>query len=79
MSDRIAHDVAEFGKLPAVSRTRRKFCELADVKGDVLKKSRVERHGIIYPIALEAVNRLDAISTSSAINGKLAADWLAVR
>lgn len=43
------------------AHARRKFFELADVEGTARKKSRSERTGAIYPIALEAVQRLDAV------------------
>ena len=43
------------------AHARRKFFELADVEGAVRKKSRGERTEQIYPIALEAVQRLDAL------------------
>jgi transposase len=62
------------------AHARRKFFELADVEGAARKKSRGERSGMIYPIALEAVRRLDALfDIERAINGKPAADRLAVR
>jgi transposase len=43
------------------AHARRKFFELADVEGAARRKSRSERTGAIYPIALEAVQRLDAL------------------
>jgi transposase len=43
------------------AHARRKFFELADVEGAARKKSRGERAGAIYPIALEAVQRLDKL------------------
>jgi transposase len=43
------------------AHARRKFFELADIEGAARKKSRGERTGTIYPIALEAVQRLDAL------------------
>ena len=62
------------------AHARRKFFELADVEGAARKKSRGEWTGIIHPIALEAVKRLDALfDIERAINGKLAADRLAAR
>jgi transposase len=62
------------------AHARRKFFELADVEGAARKKSRGERAGMIYPIALEAVQRLDALfDIERAINGKSAAERLAVR
>jgi len=62
------------------AHARRKFFELADVENAARKKSRGERTGQIYPIALEAVQRLDALfDIERAINGKTAAERLAVR
>jgi hypothetical protein len=55
------------------AHARRKLFELADVEGAARKKSRGERTGVIYPIALEAVQRLDALfDVELAINGKCA-------
>lgn len=62
------------------AHARRKFFELADVEGAARKKSRGERTGMIYPIALEAVQRLDALfDIERVINGKTPAERLAVR
>jgi transposase len=62
------------------AHARRKFFELADVEGAARKKSRGERTGMIYPIALEAVKRLDALfDIERAINGRPAAERLVVR
>ena len=62
------------------AHARRKFFELADVKGAARKKSRGERTGMIYPIALEAVQRLDALfDIERAINGQSTAARLAAR
>jgi len=62
------------------AHARRKFFELADVTAGARLKSRGERAGTIYPIALEAVQRLDALfDIERAINGKSAAERLAVR
>jgi transposase len=62
------------------AHARRKFFELADVVAAARRKSRNERTGMIYPIALEAVQRLDALfDIERAINGKNAAERLAVR
>ena len=62
------------------AHARRKFFELADVEGAARKKSRGERAGPIYPIALEAVQKLDALfDIERGINGKTAAERLAVR
>ena len=62
------------------AHARRKFFELADVEGTARKKSRGERSGMDYSIALEAVKRLDALfDIERAINGKPAAERRAVR
>jgi len=62
------------------AHARRKFFELADVEAAARKKSRGERVGMISPIALEAVKRLDALfDIERAINGKAAAKRLAAR
>jgi hypothetical protein len=62
------------------AHARRKFFKLADVEGAARKRSRGEQAGMIYPIALEAVRRLDALfEIERAINGKPAADRLAMR
>ncbi len=62
------------------AHARRKFFELADVEGAARKKSRGERAGMIYPIALEAVQRIDALfDIERAVNGCSAAERLAVR
>ena len=62
------------------AHARRKFFELADVEGAGRKKSRGEPAGMIYPIALEAVQRLDALfDIERAITGKTAAERLAAR
>ena len=62
------------------AHARRKFFELADVEGAARKRSRGERTGMIYPIALEAVQRLDALfDIERTINGKPAAARLVVR
>ncbi|WP_084584675.1 IS66 family transposase [Sphingomonas azotifigens] len=62
------------------AHARRKFFELADVEGAARKKSRGERTGTVYPIAIEAVKRLDALfDIERAINGRPAAERLAVR
>jgi hypothetical protein len=53
------------------AHARRKFFELADVEGAVRKKSRGEKAGVVYPIALEAVQKLDALfAIERDINGK---------
>lgn len=62
------------------AHARRKFFELADVEGAARRKSRHEHAGLIYPIALEAVQRLDALfDIERAINGKSADERLATR
>ena len=62
------------------AHARRKFFELADVEAAARKKSRGERTGQIYPIALEAVQRLDALfDIERAINGQSTAARLAAR
>jgi hypothetical protein len=59
---------------------RRKFFELADVEAAARRKSRGERAGMIYPIALEAVQRLDALfEIERGISGKATAERLTVR
>lgn len=62
------------------AHARRKFFELADVAAAARRRSRNERAGMIYPIALEAVQRIDALfDIERGINGKPAAERLAVR
>ena len=62
------------------AHARRKFFALADVEGAARKMSRGEKAGIIYPIALEAVLKLDALfDIERSINGKSAAERFAVR
>ena len=62
------------------AHARRKFFELADVEGAARRKSRHERAGLVYPIALEAVQRLDALfDIERTILGKSAAERLATR
>jgi transposase len=62
------------------AHARRKFFELADVVSSARKKSRGQRSAMIYPIALEAVQRLDALfDIERGINGKSPAERLAVR
>lgn len=62
------------------AHARRKFFELADVEGAARKKSRGARTAMIYPIALEAVQRIDALfDIERSINGKSAVERLAVR
>ncbi len=74
---RVPGSVREAG---CFAHARRKFFELADVEGAARKRSRGERPGLIYPIALEAVRRLDALfDIERTINGEPAAARLAVR
>ena len=62
------------------AHARRKFFELADVAAAARRRSRKERTGMIYPIALEAVQRIDALfDIERGINGKPAAERLAMR
>jgi hypothetical protein len=62
------------------AHARRKFFEPADVASSARKKSRGQRSSMIYPIALEAVQRLDALfDVERDINGKSPAEPLAVR
>jgi transposase len=62
------------------AHARRKFFELADVEGAARKKSRGEKAKHVYPIALEAVQKLDALfAIERTINGKSAPERLAVR
>lgn len=62
------------------AHARRKFFELADVDGAARKKSRGEKAGLIYPIALEAVQKLDALfAIERDINGQSPVERLAAR
>lgn len=62
------------------AHARRKFFELADVEGAARKKSRGQRASMIYPIALEAVQRLDAVfDIERGINGKTATERRVIR
>ena len=62
------------------AHARRKFFELADVEGAARKKSRGEHAGLVYPIALEVVQKLDALfEIERTINGRPPAERLAVR
>lgn len=62
------------------AHARRKFFELVDVASAARKSSRGEHAGVIYPIALEAVQRIDALfDVERAINGKDAAERLVAR
>lgn len=62
------------------AHARRKFFVLADVTAAARKKSRSEQAGTIYPIALEAVQKIDALfDIERAINGKSPAERVALR
>lgn len=62
------------------AHARRKFFELADVEGAARKRSRGEKTGIVYPIALEAVQKLDALfAIERDISGKNSVERLAIR
>ena len=62
------------------AHARRKFFELADVEGAARKKSRGEHAGMVYPVALEAVQKLDALfEIERRINGLGPAERVAVR
>lgn len=80
-------DLYAIGREPApileagcFAHARRKFFELADVEATARRRSRGERASHIYPIALEAVQRIDALfDVERAINGKGVSERLAVR
>ena len=62
------------------AHARRKFFELADIAAAARRKSRGGQAATVYPIAIEAVRRLDALfEVERTINGKSAAERLAVR
>jgi transposase len=62
------------------AHARRKFFVLADVTAAARKKSRGEQAGKIYPIALEAVEKIDALfDIERAINGKSPVERIALR
>ncbi|WP_298195808.1 IS66 family transposase [Novosphingobium sp.] len=62
------------------AHARRKFFELADVAAAARRRSRNERTGMIYPIALEAVQRIDALfDIERGINGSSVTERHAVR
>nr|WP_287758157.1 IS66 family transposase [Acidiphilium sp.] len=75
------------GRTPAPVReagchahARRKFFELADIAAAARRKSRGGQAATVYPIAIEAVRRLDALfEVERTINGKSAVERLAVR
>lgn len=77
VADRQPGPILEAGCL---AHARWKFFELADVAGAARKKSRGEKVPVIYPIALEAEQKLDALfAIERDINGKNPAERLAVR
>jgi len=62
------------------AHSRRKVFELADVEAAALKKARGEKPKPVYPLALEAVQRIDALfAIEREINGLPPAERLAVR
>ena len=62
------------------AHARRKFFELADIEGAARRKSRGEKPGMVYPIALEAVQKLDALfAIEREINGRSPDERLGVR
>ena len=62
------------------AQARRKIFELTDVEGAARRKSRGQRSSMLDPIALEAVQRLDALfNTERAINGNSTAERIAAR
>lgn len=62
------------------AHARRKFFELAHVVRSAREKSRGQRGAMIYPIALKAVQRLDALfGIERGISGKSPAERVAVR
>ena len=77
---REGRELAPVREAGCFAHARRKFFELADVVGTARKKSRGARTAMIYPIALEAVQRIDALfDIERNINGKSAVERLAVR
>ena len=84
---------AGFGELYAADRkpapiiearcwahARRTVFELADIETAALKRSRGEKPRPVYPLALDAVQRIDALfDIERALRGLYAADRLAVR
>lgn len=64
---------------PCWAHSRRKFFELADIAEATRRKSR-GKTAVVSPIALEAVRRIDVLfDIERAINGRPAAERLAVR
>jgi transposase len=77
LPDRQPGPVLEAG---CFAHARRKFFELADIEGAARRKSRGERVSSVYPIALEAVQRLDALfEIERGINGSTPAERAAAR
>ena len=75
--DRMPAPVREAG---CYAHARRKFFELADIAAAASRKSRGGQAATVYPIALEAVRRLDTLfEVERTISGKSAAERLAVR
>lgn len=71
---------APFFEAGCFAHARRKFFELADVEGAARRKSRGQLSSMIYTIALEAVQRFDALfDIERTINGKTPAERLAIR
>lgn len=63
-----------------LAHARRKFFEFADVEGAARKRSRGQRSSMINPIALAAVNRIDALfDLERIINTKTSAERFTVR
>ena len=62
------------------AHSRRKVFELADIEAAARKKARSEKPNLVYPLAVEAVKRIDALfDIERAINGKPSAERLTVR
>ena len=62
------------------AHARRKFFELADIEGASLRKARSEKPKPVYPLALQAVLRIDALfAIEREINGSSAAERRAAR
>ncbi len=77
---REGRDPAPVLEAACFAHARRKFFELADVDGAARRRSRGQRSSMIYPIALEAVQRLDALfDIERTINGKAPAERRAAR
>ncbi|MGC8537115.1 MAG: IS66 family transposase [Rhizomicrobium sp.] len=76
-NDRMPAPAREAG---CYAHARRKFYELADIGAAARRKSSGRQAAPVYPTALEAVRRLDALfEVERTINGKSAAERLAVR